>query len=124
MGGVDYGGGDRHCDLNGRIPGDQPHRETVAAGELTIRRVVDPGFVADRVVTMRVALPVATYADGARALAFYDGVLDRIRALPGVRAAGATQALPLGGEGAVRPYGIEGGPSAGDRPVANYRIVD
>jgi predicted permease len=58
-------------------------------------RDVRPGFDAEGLFTMRVALPLATYTDGARALAFYDRVLAEARAIPGVRDATVTEWLPL-----------------------------
>jgi putative ABC transport system permease protein len=84
---------------------------------------VDLGFVPDQVVTMQVSLPESRYADDRRVNAFYDQVLERIRALPGVRAVGAIHALPLSGNTSVRPYRIDGGPEGNARPVAHYRIV-
>ncbi len=72
---------------------------------------------------MRLSLPAARYFEDRRVDVFYDQTLERIRAVPGVRAAGAIQALPLSGNTSVRPYRIDGGPSGDDRPVAHYRIV-
>jgi putative ABC transport system permease protein len=60
---------------------------------------VDPGFHADRVLTMRVSLPQETYAKPEQVRAFYREVLRRIGHSPGVEAAGATAALPLSGLG-------------------------
>jgi putative ABC transport system permease protein len=60
---------------------------------------VDPGFHADRVLTMRVGLPQETYTKPEQVRAFYREVLRRIDHLPGVQAAGATAALPLSGLG-------------------------
>jgi putative ABC transport system permease protein len=60
---------------------------------------VDPGFHADRVLTMRVSLPQATYNKPEQVRAFYHEVVRRIDGLPGVEAAGATAALPLSGLG-------------------------
>src|SRR5437762_2290934 len=81
------------------------------------------GFRPEHVITMRVSLPPARYADDRRVTVFYDQVLERIRAVPGIRAAGAVHALPLSGNTSVRPYRIDGGPSGNNRPVAHYRIV-
>jgi len=73
----------------------------VGAGLLlaSFRRVlqVEPGFVADRVLTASVVLPKSRYKDDAARRAFTDEVLRRIRALPGVVTAGATDTIPLGG---------------------------
>jgi putative ABC transport system permease protein len=63
---------------------------------------VDPGFHADRVLTMRVSLPQERYSKPEQVRTFYREVIRRIDALPGVQAAGATAVLPLtelGGSG-------------------------
>jgi putative ABC transport system permease protein len=84
---------------------------------------VDPGFRPESVVTATVALPADRYSDDGRVDRFYRTLFDRLRALPGVRAAGAVQALPLSGNTSVRPYSIDGVPIASTSPVAHYRIV-
>ncbi len=72
----------------------------VGAGLLlaSFRKVldVDPGFVAERVVTGAVSLPASRYAEDPARRQFTDEALRRIRALPGVVMAGATSAIPLG----------------------------
>jgi len=84
---------------------------------------VDPGFQPEGVVTMTVSLPATRYGEDPRVDAFYRALLDRVRAIPGVRAAGAVQALPLSGNTSVRPYHVLGTPPADPPPVAHYRIV-
>ena len=73
----------------------------IGAGLLlaSFRRVlgVDPGFVADRVLTASVMLPRSRYDDDAKRRAFTDEALRRVRALPGVLTAGATNTIPFGG---------------------------
>jgi predicted permease len=73
----------------------------VGAGLLlaSFRRVaaVDPGFVSDRVLTASVMLPRNRYDDDAKRRTFTDEALRRVRALPGVMAAGATDTIPFGG---------------------------
>ena len=73
----------------------------VGAGLLlaSFRRVaaVDPGFVSDRVLTASVMLPRNRYDDDAKRRAFTDEALRRVRALPGVVTAGATDTIPFGG---------------------------
>ena len=59
-------------------------------------RAVDPGFRADGVITFRIALPHSRY-DTPDVARFHYAMLDRIRGLPGVTAAGATGRLPLAG---------------------------
>ena len=55
----------------------------------------DTGFSAGGVLTLRTALPSPKYDSVARRHAFYSRVLDDVRALPGVTAAGYTTGLPL-----------------------------
>ncbi|HKG92272.1 MAG TPA: ABC transporter permease [Gemmatimonadaceae bacterium] len=59
-------------------------------------RDVDPGFSADDVLTFRISLPRVRYETGQSQLAFYEELLRRLRALPGVRSAGAITCPPLG----------------------------
>jgi hypothetical protein len=56
---------------------------------------VDRGFDASRLTIMRITLPVNRY-DGERSLAFFDGLLARVRALPYVRHASASNQPPPG----------------------------
>ena len=72
-------------------------------------RGVDPGFRADHVLKVRVDAPITKYGDFTKRSAFFERLLDRVRALPGVAAAGFTSALPLtwdGGTGAFAPEGV------------------
>jgi putative ABC transport system permease protein len=73
----------------------------VGAGLLfaSFRRIVavDPGFNADGVLTGSVTLPVGRYPNDDALRAFTDEALRRIRALPGIVAAGATNIVPYGG---------------------------
>ena len=56
---------------------------------------VDPGFVADHVLTGRVSPLVTRYPDDAALRAYASRALERIRVLPGVEAAGASSYLPF-----------------------------
>jgi len=58
---------------------------------------VNPGFDPHGVLIASVRLPDARYTDDAARRLFARQALDRIRALPGVASAGATDAIPLGG---------------------------
>jgi predicted permease len=57
---------------------------------------VDPGFVAERVLTGSVSLPATRYRDDDARRAFTGECLRRLRALPGVVAAGAPDTIPFG----------------------------
>jgi putative ABC transport system permease protein len=54
------------------------------------------GFEPANVLTMRVALPEASYEAPEEVVVFYQRLLERVRQLPGVRTAGAARLLPLG----------------------------
>ncbi len=56
---------------------------------------VDPGFDPHHVLTFRTELPEALYKENKDQAKFYQRALERIRSLPGVTAAGASQILPL-----------------------------
>lgn len=58
-------------------------------------RNVDPGFDADSVLTMTVALPHTPYSSEGAEARFWHALLERIQGLPGVVAAGGVVALPL-----------------------------
>lgn len=55
---------------------------------------VDPGYRPEGLLSARVALPSATYAEPADVLAFWDEALRRIEAIPGVVTAGISTGLP------------------------------
>lgn len=60
-------------------------------------RELTPGFPIENLATARLSPPPAAYTDRGRVDALYDGVLDRARAVPGVRDAAMVRSLPLGG---------------------------
>jgi putative ABC transport system permease protein len=72
---------------------------TVGAGLLvrSFRQLqrVDPGFDGTSVLTVRLSLPGARYDNEPKIVAFWDELVGRARALPGVSAAAATSNLPL-----------------------------
>ena len=58
---------------------------------------VEPGFNPDGVLTASIGLPRTRYADDKAVIGFTREALLRLRALPGVAAAGATNTIPFGG---------------------------
>jgi len=56
---------------------------------------VEPGFDPQNVLTMNVSLPTVKYADAQKQIAFFDDLSRRVSALPGVRSAAISAALPL-----------------------------
>jgi predicted permease len=57
---------------------------------------VDPGFRADRVLTLATSLPAQAYSDAASVRGFYTRLVDDVSQVPGVSAVGASTDLPLG----------------------------
>jgi predicted permease len=71
---------------------------------------VDPGFEPEGVLTGFLSLPSARYEDGDARQSFWDELLDEVRALPGVEAAGLTTQLPFTGNNSaslIMPEGYE-----------------
>jgi putative ABC transport system permease protein len=56
---------------------------------------IDPGFVPERVITLKTALPRPKYDVTLRRLQFYNRVLTDVRALPGVQSAAYITGLPM-----------------------------
>ena len=74
-------------------------------------QAVDPGLDPRNVLKMTLAIPDAKYSTPAQQAGFYDQVLQRVRALPGVESAGAISTLPLSEGGSTQPVAIEGRPA-------------
>jgi predicted permease len=55
----------------------------------------DPGFEANNVLTMNIALSTERYGKPGQQTAFFDNLLERVNRLPGVRNAAISAALPL-----------------------------
>ncbi len=73
---------------------------------------VQPGFNADGVVTLRTTLGVAKYDADDRIRAFNDELVARTQALPGVRAVGTINYLPLSNSARADRFEIVGRPEA------------
>ena len=58
---------------------------------------VNPGLSPNHVMTFPLTLPPVRYPQAQQQEAFYRQLLDRVRTIPGVQAAGATSYLPLSG---------------------------
>ncbi len=87
---------------------------------------VNPGFNPGNVLTASVNLPPARYVSPPQQLAFYQRLEERLKAMPGVVAAGFTSSLPLGGTDSGMPFVIQGRPvsSVSDAPILWYRFVN
>jgi putative ABC transport system permease protein len=89
---------------------------------------VNPGFRTSELVTARVSLLEPKYSAPGSRPAFFQEVLSRVKALPGVRAAAFVNALPFG-RAAAAAFGVdvEGGPKSqlegGPGAFAIYAVV-
>ncbi|NMO20662.1 ABC transporter permease, partial [Pyxidicoccus fallax] len=87
---------------------------------------VDPGFKADHVLALDLALPETTYPWASPAVqTFYDTLLERVRSLPGVKQAGAAFHVPLAGgsmTSTIRDLSRPP-PSPGEEKRTDVRIV-
>lgn len=88
-------------------------------------RNVDPGFRADNLLTMRVALPQPKYSEFERRTAFYSELVQRVEAIAGVRSAAVTTNLPLYRQGNSIGISIEGQPPPppGQENIVVTRII-
>jgi putative ABC transport system permease protein len=69
-------------------------------------RLAEMGCITDNVITMHLGLPDVRYATPALRANFYDALLERVRALPGVDAAGFATAAPGQGYGTDWTFSI------------------
>ncbi len=72
------------------------------------------GIQTEHVLTFALDLPSARYSSDSRITAFYQELLTRLRAAPGVAAAGAVATLPMTGGFSGGPFEIEGRPKSAD----------
>src|SRR5262249_49355353 len=69
---------------------------------------VNPGFSTDNVLTATIALPSTRYASPASRVGFWNQVVERVRAVPGVTSVGLTTNVPFSGNVGSGSYTIVG----------------
>jgi putative ABC transport system permease protein len=86
---------------------------------------VDPGFAPSGLLSMQITLSRSSFGSPQRQAAFYTELLSRVRVLPGVTTAAATEYLPFSGIDGSSGFYIEGrpAPARGDQQQTNYRSV-
>ena len=90
-------------------------------------QAVNPGFDAQGLLTARLLLPNSKYGEDQKRVAFFHQLIARVAALPGVRAAGAIDALPFGSTlGSATGFSVVGRPDPlpAERPTVDVRVVD
>ena len=82
-------------------------------------RAIDPGFQPHHVLSAVVSVAGSEEAQPQKRFAFYQQVLQRVAALPGVESVSAINHVPLAGDTWGFPFAIEGRP-----PIASGRISE
>src|SRR6266478_4677357 len=101
----------------------------IGAG-LTVRSLinlqhVDPGFRPDNVLTIQLSLDFSRYTSNEKTLAFFDSLLEKVQALPGVTSVAAAGDFPLDKSPAFNnQFDIEGqqGNDTG-KPIAEFNVI-
>ncbi len=75
-------------------------------------QTVNPGFQSEDLLVAQVWPSFAKYSDAAKSNALYQAVLERMRALPGVKSVALTQGLPPNGQACCEGFRIQGHPLA------------
>jgi putative ABC transport system permease protein len=83
---------------------------------------VNPGFDPRHLLTLRISVSGNEYSKPEQQAAFFEQLLDRMRALPAIQSADAGSGLPLLGWGSLRGTDVEGQPEAppGLRPDVTW----
>jgi predicted permease len=85
---------------------------------------VDPGFAAENVLTAQVNLPAPRHPDAAARRLFWQRLLEKTRAIPGVTSAGLTSNVPFNGMVSSGSYNIVGyTPPTGQPPHGRQEVV-
>jgi putative ABC transport system permease protein len=88
-------------------------------------QALDPGFDPRNLLTMELSFIGSAEATDTQREAFLGELVERVKALPGVRSASAINHLPIGGDIWGLGFTVDGRPAPlpGETPTAVYRIV-
>jgi len=86
---------------------------------------VNPGFDSHNVLTMSAMVSRAKFSQPSQQISFFEQVLRRVRALPGVESAGVVDDIPLDNGGSHQPIAIEGRPTLpmSEQPEVDVRLI-
>ncbi len=86
---------------------------------------VNPGFDSHNVLTLTAMVAGAKFPAPAQEVHFFEHVLQRVRALPGVESAGVVDDIPLDNGGSHQPIQIEGHPvvTMAEQPEVDVRLI-
>jgi putative ABC transport system permease protein len=101
----------------------------LSAGGLVVRSFgelvrTDPGFRTEGVLTFRVPIPSSLYPELSDATALQARILEELESLPGVRAAGATNVLPLASTPGQGTFQFPGAPGNTGDPERDAPLID
>ena len=90
-----------------------------------VLREVNPGFESSGVLTQTVAVSRAKFSSIQQEVAFFDRVLENVRTLPSVVAAGIIDNVPMGDGGSHQPIAVEGYPTLpmSEQPEVDVRAI-
>ena len=101
----------------------------IGAG-LTVRSLinlqrVDPGFRPENVLTIQLSLDFSRYTTNEKVLSFFDSLLEKVQALPGVTSVAAAGAFPLDKSPAFNnQFDIEGQQGNDTvKPIAEFNVI-
>jgi putative ABC transport system permease protein len=88
-------------------------------------QAVNPGFDSRGVLTMTAMVSSAKFPSPAQQIRFFERVLERVRALPGVESAGTIDDMPLNNDGSHQPIAIEGRSvlPVSEQPEVDVRLI-
>jgi putative ABC transport system permease protein len=92
----------------------------LAANSFMRVQQVEPGFNAERVLTMRLQIPETRYTTMSELNGFYERTLERLAATPGIEAVALANNLPLNRANAIRRLTMEG---RSDSIPADFGVV-
>jgi putative ABC transport system permease protein len=89
-------------------------------------QAVDPGFIPQNLLTMRVQLPSPAYFEKKKRTAFFEQAIQRIGLLPGVQSASAISDIPFSGPSFYTFFMIEGlhSPADMNKQSAHIRPIN
>jgi putative ABC transport system permease protein len=87
---------------------------------------VEPGFNPANLLMMRISLPSARYPQTSQSIQFFQQLLERVRVIPGVRAATISNSFPLTGMTPGTDFDVIGKPvaPAENRNMTELQLVD
>lgn len=86
---------------------------------------VNPGFDSQGVLTAQVGVSEKDFATPSDQVRFFDQVLQQVRSLPGVQAAGVADDIPMDNGGSHQPIAIDGRPllPMSEQPEVDVRLI-